>query len=439
MPPHLVSIFPVLALWVIVAGWLVALLMLVLTDRVTPDLSDDRGHAFVDHEPHPRVTAIVPARNEAAAIEGCVRSLLGQQGVMLRVIAVDDRSEDETGALLEALAREDARLTVLRVTHLPPGWLGKNHANHIATQYLEPHAVEGEVLLFTDGDVTFEPEAMGRAVGLMRAHGLGHLAVSPRLIAHGFWEKAFQATFAWMFALRFRLWRLQVSRSRAYVGIGACNLVRRADYERIGGHRPLAMEVVDDVKMGLLLRRAGVPQGLASGHTLVSVHWQPGFRASLRGLQKNLFAGAGWRWRTVLGGSLTILLPVLLPWLALMPVFPVEGFLQGTEWANPRIPALLGVLLPMVAVGSIARRLFGDGANRPTSGLEGLAAPVVLPAFIGALLVSAALATIRGGIVWRGTFYPLAELRAGCIQEREYPPDRAPGWPVAYPPRSGHG
>ncbi len=377
-----------------------------------PDGAPDGG-------PWPLVSVIVPARNEAAHVEPCLRSLLAQDYPRLEIIAVDDRSQDGTGPLLDALAAEVAagsasagRLTVLHVTALPAGWLGKNHANHLAAA-----RARGEVLLFTDADVQFAPGALHAALAHLLRHGLGYLVLAPRLLAPGYWERAFQATFALYFVLRLRLWALQRARSAAYVGMGAFNLVRRDAYEACGGHARLRLEVVDDLKLGLLLRRGGARQGLAAGRELLSLRWQAGFWASLRGLLKNVFADYEYRWPPVLGSAAGLLALGWLPWAGLLWA-PAAGL---------RLLALAGVLVPVALLGASARRAtFGNGSAG--NGLEGLAAPLTHGAFAGVLLLSAALATLRGGLTWRATFYPLGMLRAGTLRERDLPCDNAVGW-----------
>lgn len=353
------------------------------------------------------VTAVVPCRNEARSVEAAMRSLLAQELPGLAVIAVDDRSTDGTGAILDRLAAADRRLEVLHVAALPKGWLGKNHACHLGAS-----RARGAWLLFTDGDVVFAPDAVARAVAAARAHGLGHLAVLPRFVAPGVLERAFVTFFAAFLGPFVRVHELRRAGTRAYFGVGAFNLVRRDAYERTGGHRRLALEVVDDIKLGLLLRRSGVPQGVAEATPLVTVRWQHGFVPSVLGLVKNAFAALEYRTgraaAAAAGATLAGLAPVLL--LAAGP--------------TPAVRAVAGAALAVAVFqhAESARRLAG------TSGAEALLAPwcaVLLGAAVG---TSAAAAWLRGGVVWRGTHYPLAAVRAGCLRDQDLPASGAVGW-----------
>src|SRR5690606_31145145 len=141
------------------------------------------------------------------------------------IVAVDDRSTDATGAILDRLAAEDPRLRVVHIAELPPGWLGKNHA-----LWLGARESTGQWLLFTDADVVLEPTALGRAVEFARTRGLDHLTVAPQLVLPSLAVQAFVGTFLTLFSLFARPWRCRDPRSRAHLGIGAFNLLRREAY-----------------------------------------------------------------------------------------------------------------------------------------------------------------------------------------------------------------
>lgn len=376
--------------------------------RNFPALREWEGPMLTDW---PKVSVIVPCRNEARGVEEAMSSLLAQDYPNLEIVAVDDRSEDGTGALLDALAAKDARLTVLHIQDLPEGWLGKNHAMHQGAR-----RARGPWLLFTDGDVVFEPTALRRSVAFAEAHGLGHFVALPQFETHGFLERAFVSTFAIALSIKLNPSRLCVPRTWAYVGVGAFGLVRRDAYTKIGGHARLAFEVADDLKLGLLLRRGGFAQGCLTAEGLVRVRWQHGLVASLRGLEKNAFAGCEWNTALAVVAVGGVVCAALLPYLPLFMALP--------SWTLPF--AFLAAALPILLVSASARRLSGG------SGLEGLFAPVGAVTLGAVIAWSTLLALVRRGIVWRGTFYPLAELRRRCVREFGMSAKDAPGWT---PPR----
>jgi hypothetical protein len=298
---------------------------------------------------------------------------------------------------------------VIHVAALPAGWLGKNHSLARGAE-----VAGGDFVLFADADVHFAPDTLRRALPFALHHGLGHLVAFPHVVAPGFMERAFVSAFGVFASLGFRIWELHRPGTRGFAGVGSFNLVRRTDYERVGGHARLAMEVIDDVKLGLVLRRSGVPQGACDSGGLVRVRWQQGFLASLGGLLKNACAGAEWRLPLVVLGALAFVVLSMAPLAALV--------LSGSSAV--RMLGLFGVLTPVLLHGGFARRAAAG------SGLEGLLFPLCALLLAGVLLWSTVLVAVRRGIVWRGTFYPLDALRRGCVHRSDFPAAGAPGWPV---------
>jgi glycosyl transferase family 2 len=372
------------------------------TDRALPRL--DR---IEPSGPAPSLSVVVPCRDEARSVEVAIRSLLAQDLPGLEVIAVDDRSTDGTGAILDRLAAGDRRLAVVHVQALPAGWLGKNHACETGAR-----RARGAFLLFTDGDVVFGPGALRRALAFAEAHGLAHVVAVPRFVAPGYLERAFVTAFALLAAARFRVFELPLPGTRGFIGAGAFNLVRRDAWEAVGGHRRIALEVVDDVKLGLVLRRSGVPQGAVDSTGLVSVRWQRGFAASVAGLVKNAFAATEYR----LGRAARI-----SAGLALLGLAPLVCAAAGP--APARALGLTALAVSAALHGAVARRVGGG------TGLEGLAfAPCAL-LLSAVLLASAVAAVASGAVAWRGTRYSLAALRAGCVRASDFPAAGAAGWP----------
>lgn len=356
----------------------------------------------------PRVSLIVPARNEERSLEPALRALLSLDYPFFEVVALDDRSSDGTGRLLDLLAAEDGRLRVLHLHAVPEGWLGKTNALAEGARQ-----ATGDWLLFTDADVVLAPDALKRAMAFALRHGLGHVAAFPFVVAPGFLERAFVTAFSVFAASKLEVSDLARAGTSVFVGIGAFNLVRRPDYEGVGGHGTLRMEVLDDWKLGLVLRRSGVPQGACGAGRLVRVRWQEGFRASLHGLLKNAFAGTEWRVGVAMEALLAIAFLTTGP-LLVASLHP---------WPLARAIGVLGTLIPCIIHGVLARRMAAG------SGLEGLTFPLCGLLLSGVVLCSTLAALARGGILWRGTFYPLEALRRGCVRRSEYSPDRSVGWP----------
>lgn len=340
----------------------------------------------------PSVSVVVAARDEARHIERAARSLAALDYEPLEIFIVDDRSTDGTGEILDRLAREHQRLRVVHVTELPAGWLGKNHA--LATGAA---AAQGELILFTDADVVFDPTALGRAVRLMEADGIDHLTAMPRVVARGVALRAFVAAFGVFFTLYTRPWLAGRRRSRAHIGIGAFNLLRAAAYRRIGTHRAIALRPDDDLKLGKLVKAHGLRQAFVSGRELIAVEWYGSVAEMIEGLMKNAFAGVGYS---------VLLLVAATSGLILLNVWPVAALVVASGaawWLNAAAVALDAALFWRVT----------RPAGTPYGYVLLLPAAAVLLAYV--MWRSALLALSRGHIVWRGTAYPLAALKGNRV------------------------
>ena len=336
----------------------------------------------------PSLTVIVAAKDEERRVEQAARSLLAQDYPGLTVSVVDDRSSDATPEILRRLALDDARLTVTRIDDLPDGWTGKSHALAAAAA-----RATTEWLLFTDGDVDLAPSACRRAVSLAMRDGRDHLAVAPDLEVETLGEAIFIAYFVIMFHVSQEPWKAQDPRSRGSIGIGAFNLVRRDVYEHAGGHGAIRFELIDDLALGRLLKRNGARQAFALPARLVGVRWHVGVRGLVRGVEKNAFAAVGYRTAPALLAVVAQLTIAVMPALGL--------FLPGWLPKAASLLAWAGAGLAYFVASRSVRVRPWQVVFMPIGGIL----------FSYAFLRSTILTLARGGVVWRGTFYSLGDLR----------------------------
>jgi len=340
----------------------------------------------------PRISILFAARDEEEKLPAALATLMQIDYPGLEVVAVDDRSQDATGRILDEFAATHPRLRVVHEERLPEGWLGKTHALQKAYE-----ASLGEWLLFTDADVRFNPDVVRRVVSLVKAQNLDHLSLLGDVEMVGFWEKVLITFFGLGFHLAADPSRVGNRRSSRYVGVGAFQLLRRSAYETSGTHRRLAMEVIDDMKLGKIVKQAGFRSGCAVAQDLVAVRWHAGVGNLVRGVTKNFFAGAGYDLRLV-----TVQLAALL----VMDILPFVGVVFGHGWI--RAFSAIAVLIALsfhVGVAWVMR----------VSPLYALTHPVGAALFFYMLLRSTVVTLRQGGIVWRDTFYPLEELKRGVV------------------------
>jgi len=359
--------------------------------------------------PLPSLSVVVTARDEAEEIGTTVRRLLAQRYPALEVIVVDDRSTDGTGEILDRLSAEasGSRLAAIHNRVLPRGWLGKCHACHLGAA-----RARGDWILFLDGDVELvADDLLARVVHLATTRHLDHLAVIPDQRPVSALQQALLSVFAQMYLLAARVYEMDRDRRRGGAGIGAFNLVRRSSYDRIGGHSLLKMDPTDDYTLGRLLKESGARQRLFDGVGLVRCRWHKGALNVARGLEKNLFAGIDYSVTELVGFTLASIALVFGP---LGAGIAAAALAPPTGGAVPVAAAWLPFLLQAVVIGSgfhRQSRRYGGSAS-----LLSILYPVAVLVLLGAAWNSALKTIARGGIRWRDTFYPLAELRAGRVR-----------------------
>jgi cellulose synthase/poly-beta-1,6-N-acetylglucosamine synthase-like glycosyltransferase len=337
-----------------------------------------------------RCSVVIAARDEEARIEQTLRHLLAQRGVELEIIVVDDRSKDHTGEILQRLAQEDSRLKVKRVDVLPEGWLGKCHACHIGAS-----AATGDWILFTDADCWLKPDVIARALRVADRDAADHVTMSPGPALMN------PAPRAWylLFLTSLLSWFAGVNRDRpkSHVGIGAFNLVRATAYQKCGGYEALRLTVIDDVRLGLLLRRAGKRTRAFFGADDVECQWGDTVRSLTKIMEKNYFAAVDYRTEVIVTGSIFVLLVFTLL---------IAGALAGTAAGLAAALSPFSLIWPATI---LARRI---GWSWPCAILM----PFMVPTFWYAALNSAVVTLRQGGIRWRETFYPLKTLREGNVR-----------------------
>jgi chlorobactene glucosyltransferase len=373
-----------LAVWVVPIG--------IFLHRARGIVSLEQFDATPPHAA-PRVSVILPARNEARHIADCVRTIRASTWPDLELIVVDDHSTDGTGTLAREAAAGDPRVHVIEAPDLPPGWFGKQWACAAGAA----HAT-GALLLFTDADTRHAPDLLARAVAARAARGARLLSVAGAQTMHTIWERAIQPVVFVAILSRYGSTR-QIETARTRRGVianGQCFLIDRPMYDAIGGHAAVHDTVAEDLMIGQEVHAAGGRVSIALGQAQLSTRMYASLGEIIRGWSKNLFAGG----RLAMPGGRVgqWIFPLLLlayPLLLLAPFVALPAALAGTGtpglllWAAGATIALLALWILLL------------GAERRPR-----AEAALLP--LGALLLLAIVlrALARGSRVeWKGREY----------------------------------
>jgi glycosyltransferase involved in cell wall biosynthesis len=347
---------------------------------------------------NPRVSIIVPARNEEKDIAESLTRLVSLDYDNYEIIAVNDRSTDRTGEIIEEVAAKTATTTgrpLLKVIHhraLPEGWLGKTRAMWTAANF-----ASGDWLLFTDADVLFKPDSVRRALTYAEAEKADHVVLFPEMIMKGPGECMMIAFFQAMFVFGHRPWKVADPTTKDHMGVGAFNLIRRSTYQAVGTYEALRMDVLDDMKLGKVVKNAGFAQRNVFGGDLISIRWANGARGVVDNLTKNFFAVLSFQWPRTLVSAFG---------LAFLNLMPFVGVLFAHGWA--RLPYA-------IALASMFSIYVGMSWRSRVPAYYFALHPVSTTLFVYILFRSMFMTLWHDGVIWRGTRYPLEELRKGMV------------------------
>ncbi len=227
----------------------------------------------------PIVSVVIPARNEEACLETCLKSLLDQTGIPFEIIVVDDGSTDGTRRIAESFGA----VRVMAAPPLPDGWCGKSNALAFGARH-----ARGDWFLFTDADTYHKPRSLARAVSEAERHGVDLLSYSPEQVVKGFWERAIMPVVFAELAATFKPREVSDPRSPVAAANGQYLLVRRHAYELIGGHASVAYTLLEDVDLARSIKEAGGRLSFRYGGEAVKTRMYRSFKQLREGWTKNL-------------------------------------------------------------------------------------------------------------------------------------------------------
>jgi chlorobactene glucosyltransferase len=358
----------------------------------------------------PRVSIIVPARNEEETLPALLGSLLRLDYPDYDVTLVDDASTDRTGPIADewAARRECAgRLKVIHNRELPPGWGGKVHALNLAAR-----AAQGEWILATDADVVFHPAVLRLAMSRALQLEARLVSLVPEFVFGSVWEKAVLPAFSFLLATLFPIRLINDPKSPRALAAGAFMLMRRADLEALGGYERLQATVVEDLRLAETFKRSGRRIFVAFTRGLFRTRMYRGARELWEGLSRSAFEGSGFSVARVLTGVVLGLLLTVLPWVSVFTLPFREGHPPFPKLALHLAWAACGVSLlvysPVLAVFRV-----------PLS--YAFTLPLATLFYAAAALNSVWKSVVGAGVTWKGRRYsrkrPVNALRNRARQE----------------------
>jgi glycosyltransferase involved in cell wall biosynthesis len=346
---------------------------------------------------YPSISIVVTGKNEERHIDEAIRSMAMTDYPNLTIIAVNDRSTDRTGEILDQIACDHKNVRPVHIDSLPQDWLGKTHALQKGLGM-----VKSEWILFTDADIKFANKVLQKAIFICKSTRIDHLTTYPEILHGSILEKGFVSAFGILFGLDRPTWRVENAKSKTHIGIGAFNLISKRALDDIRGFEHLKMSVDDDIRLGEMLKTYGYRTKIAFGVNHISLKWQTDLKAYIKGFEKNAFASMDFNLAmaafALFGTFVTTILPTLtilfFPFIDKViatGILVVLAFILHEAKRNTKIEEIYVFLLPM-------------------SG-----------ALLTASIANSIYVTLKsGGIAWRETFYPISQLKKHILERRAH-------------------
>lgn len=344
----------------------------------------------------PRLSVLVAAKDEEENIEACVRSMLDQDYPDYQVIAIDDRSDDRTGEIIDAIAAEDSKLTALHVQELRDGWFGKNNAMHTGFE-----RADGEWLCFIDADCRqTSDKTLSVAMRFAMDHDVDFLSVLPRLETQRLWEQIIQPACGAVMVFWFNPSNVNDPNHAAAYANGAFMLMKRSCYDAIGGHEPFKTEVNEDMHMARAAKGAGLRLHVVENRDLYVTRMYTNFREIWRGWSR-IFYGCFETFRRLRISLLVMLFSGMMPWysaLAAWIMVAVRGWSEAGPWRAVAVLATAAVLCQQ----SVLTRYYRVSQTNP---LLAPTYPIAGTIACGMLINAMTKLGGRTATTWRGTTY----------------------------------
>jgi chlorobactene glucosyltransferase len=348
-------------------------------------------------EKEPMVSIIVPMRNEERNARQCIEGLISQKYRNFEVIVVDDRSEDNTLAILKEFASKHSNFKLIEGTPTPEGWIGKNHA-----LWQGVREAKGNWILFVDADTISENYMLPSAIKFVEDNSIDMLSLSPFQILETFWERVVQPVIFSSLYFAFQQKKINDPKSKEAAAIGQFILIRRSAYEDTGGHSSIKNKIVEDFALAQLVKGSGYRLCVMRGISLIRTRMYTNFDELWEGWTKNLFFGLNRRWR-----NLIFLVSVLVSWGIIPPVLFIWSVFS-TVWGQSLSFVHLAIAIEsaflvalIVYTASRTNRLFS------VPRIYSLTVPLGVAVYIAMVLSSAYKVASGEGVSWKERVYRL--------------------------------
>ena len=345
----------------------------------------------------PKVSVILPARNEGRYIARCLDSLLGQDYPNFEIIAINDSSTDGTGEIMKAYAANDLRVMHIDASPKPEGWTGKNWACYQG--FLR---ARGELLIFTDADSKHLPSTMSLAVGHLMSENLEALTAVPRLICNDFWTKMTLPVLATFLHTRFSPIRVNDPNTKTGYFFGSFFIITRSTYEAIGTHEGVKEELVEDGALGGKVKASKFRMKMVRGESHIDAVWARDLSTLWQGLRRLMIPIYYQDKVNAYMMAMAVFFILFAPFASL-PYLPVASFAGNTSFQILFVLQISAIALIMVTTAAQCRLAIFE------SPVYAFAAPLSGALISLSFMSAIADAKKKGAVSWRDRKYIISK------------------------------
>lgn len=379
--------------------WFLYIIRTIRNYKMLPELIRVKNKSS---EKYPKVSVIIPTRNESKRVTPCIESMKSQTYPNLEVIIVDD-STDNTVEVIKNIVKDDKRFKIIKEEKLEGGWVGKPHAMQQGSK-----EAKGEWLLLIDADTAHDQDLITSAVNHATKKKLDMLSILSELVCKSFWEKIIQPIPTGLLIFISPLGKVNDPKSKNAFALGPFILIKKSVFNRIGGYEKIRGKIADDVEMAKLLKESGFKIGLARAHNMMKLRMYEKFKDIWEGWSKNIFMGLvqkreikakGRQILILLIGLFVVFDMVVLPFITILLSLFVVFVLNITFWWFILDASIIIWLFSIIAQFIVHKKYYiGNPVFSPLYFIGGI---VTMGIFL-----NSALKTLSGkGVKWKGRTY----------------------------------
>lgn len=372
-------------------AWISLIKSMTDSFRHTPIL--DKFESKQHHTP--KVSVILPARNEEKFVQKCLDSLISQNYSNYEIIAIDDSSDDSTGKIIAEYAKNDSKIIHVTAGPKPDGWMGKNWA--CMQGYKK---ATGELLLFTDADTNYAKNVISLAVSHLESLSLDALTVIPKMICLDIWTKITLPVLSTFLHTRFSAIRVNDPTKKTGYFFGSFFIIRKTTYDLVGTHEGVKHEIIEDGALGKKVKDGGFKMRMVRGDHLIDAVWARDWSTLWNGLKRLMIPLFLQNGKIAVGIFFAVLFLLFMPYvfLAYSAPFATSSISFGAVFASAAVSSALLFSACLIDARSL-------GIKMSHAILAPLGSLVVVCGFLAGLLQAKGNAAVS----WRGRNYSMKD------------------------------